>query len=59
MGELGIGYHADRGMRRDNVEQLVHHKLPQLPYTNSASAWILRQSGGKGQYGDAYIELAC
>ncbi|MFT8553627.1 MAG: elongation factor G [Leuconostoc mesenteroides] len=62
MGELQLDIMVDRMRREFNVEATVG--APQVAYreaftkTVQARGFFKRQSGGKGQYGDVYIEFA-
>lgn len=62
MGELQLDIMVDRMRREFNVEATVG--APQVAYreaftkTVEARGFFKRQSGGKGQYGDVYIEFA-
>ena len=62
MGELQLDIMVDRMRREFNVEATVG--APQVAYreaftqTVEARGYFKRQSGGKGQYGDVYIEFS-
>ena len=62
MGELQLDIMVDRMRREFNVEATVG--APQVAYreaftqTVQARGYFKRQSGGKGQYGDVYIEFS-
>ncbi|WP_220741063.1 elongation factor G [Leuconostoc miyukkimchii] len=62
MGELQLDIMVDRMRREFNVEATVG--APQVAYreaftkTVQARGFFKRQSGGKGQYGDVYIEFS-
>jgi len=62
MGELHLDIIVDRMKREFKVEANVGR--PQVAYretikkTASAQGKFVRQSGGRGQYGDAYVELS-
>jgi len=62
MGELQLDIMVDRMRREFNVEATVG--APQVAYKETirsavkAEAKYAKQSGGKGQYGDVYIEFA-
>ena len=62
MGELQLEIMVDRMRREFNVEATVG--APQVAYreaftkTVQARGYFKRQSGGKGQYGDVYIEFS-
>ncbi|KRM78765.1 elongation factor EF2 [Lapidilactobacillus dextrinicus DSM 20335] len=62
MGELQLDVYIDRMKREFNVDAKVGE--PQVAYretftkTASAQGKFVRQSGGKGQYGDVWVEFS-